>query len=120
LKVERGNISFRFSPEDRLHSEDEEGHLRYGDLDMEIHHGVPVFDLVHRDGRHEKWSVADKYLSLPEKRLTQRILTDYILYSQWRMSSQVRYEQASSEPQGGHEAKSEQVLGSRVSNQREG
>jgi hypothetical protein len=98
LKIERGDISFRLSPEDQPQSEDDIPDLRLGDLAMEIHSGVPAFDLIHRDGKREKWTVADKYLSHHEKRLTKRIITDYTLYAQRSMPSQVRYEQARSKP----------------------
>lgn len=99
LKIERGDISFRLSSEGQLQSEDDIPHLRLGDLAMEIHHGVPAFDLIHKDGKRETWRAADKYLSHSAQPLTQHLIADYTLYSQRSMSSQVRYEQASRKPQ---------------------
>lgn len=71
VKVERGNVSIHLSQTRKL---------RVEDCVPQIHRGDLILDIVYRDGRHEKWLVADKYLSQPENILVQRILTDYTMH----------------------------------------
>ncbi|HVB23477.1 MAG TPA: hypothetical protein VNG51_16180 [Ktedonobacteraceae bacterium] len=71
MKVERGDVSIHLSQTSKL---------RVEDCVPQIHRGVLIFDIAYRDGRHEKWLVADKYLSHPENILVQRIVTDYTLH----------------------------------------
>lgn len=89
LKVERGNISFLLPHMTPLPVEDCVPHIQSGDL---------VFDIAYQDGRHEKWSLADKYFVQPGDILVQRIITDYALHTQRSKAFQVYHEQAGSKP----------------------
>jgi len=71
VKVERGDVSVHLSRTSKL---------RVEDCVPQIHRGVLIFDIAYRDGRHERWLVADKYLAQPENILVQRIVTDYTLH----------------------------------------